>query len=81
MTDNGIGQMLRCRAKQAGLEHLHPHVFRHTFAHRWLADGGQEQDLAGLRPMPEDMSRLVGLGSRGSGRRDLGRDRRAGPGV
>jgi site-specific recombinase XerD len=48
MTDNGIGQMLRRRAKQAGLEHLHPHMFRHTFAHRWLADGGQEQDLMRL---------------------------------
>lgn len=48
MTDNGIGQMLRRRAKEAGLEHLHPHMFRHTFAHRWLADGGQEQDLMRL---------------------------------
>jgi site-specific recombinase XerD len=48
MTDNGIGQMLRRRAKQAGLDHLHPHMFRHTFAHRWLADGGQEQDLMRL---------------------------------
>jgi integrase len=26
--------MLRRRAKQAGLQHLHPHMFRHTFAHR-----------------------------------------------
>src|SRR5262249_5146863 len=48
MTDNGIGQMLRRRATQAGLEHLPPHMFRHTFAHRWLADGGQEQDLMRL---------------------------------
>lgn len=48
MTDNGIAQMLRRRAKQADLEHLHPHMFRHTFAHRWLADGGQEQDLMRL---------------------------------
>ncbi len=48
MTDNGIGQMLRRRARQAGLDHLHPHMFRHTFAHRWLADGGQEQDLMRL---------------------------------
>jgi site-specific recombinase XerD len=48
MTDNGIRQMLRRRAKQAGLDHLHPHVFRHTFAHRWLSEGGQEQDLMRL---------------------------------
>lgn len=39
MTDNGIGQMLRRRAKEAGLEHLHPHMFRHTFAHRWQMSG------------------------------------------
>lgn len=48
MTDNGIRQMLRRRAKQAGLDHLHPHMFRHTFAHRWLSEGGQEQDLMRL---------------------------------
>jgi site-specific recombinase XerD len=48
MTGSGIAQMLRRRAKQAGLEHLHPHMFRHTFAHRWLAEGGQEQDLMRL---------------------------------
>jgi site-specific recombinase XerD len=48
MTDNGIRQMLRRRAKQVGLDHLHPHMFRHTFAHRWLSEGGQEQDLMRL---------------------------------
>jgi site-specific recombinase XerD len=48
MTDNGIRQMLRRRAKLAGLDHLHPHMFRHTFAHRWLSEGGQEQDLMRL---------------------------------
>jgi integrase len=37
--------MLRRRAKDAGLEHLHPHQLRHTAAHRWMAAGGQEQDL------------------------------------
>lgn len=48
MTDNGIGQMLRRRAKAVGIAHLHPHMFRHTFAHQWLAGGGQEQDLMRL---------------------------------
>jgi site-specific recombinase XerD len=48
MTGNGIAQMLRRRAAQAGIEHLHPHMFRHTFAHRWLSEGGQEQDLMRL---------------------------------
>jgi site-specific recombinase XerD len=48
LTGNGITQMLRRRAPQAGIDHLHPHMFRHTFAHRWLAEGGQEQDLMRL---------------------------------
>jgi site-specific recombinase XerD len=48
LTGNGITQMLRRRAKQAGIAHLHPHMFRHTFAHRWLSEGGQEQDLMRL---------------------------------
>jgi site-specific recombinase XerD len=48
MTDSGIRQMLERRAADAGIENLHPHRFRHTFAHRWLAEGGQEQDLMRL---------------------------------
>ncbi|MEU6584002.1 tyrosine-type recombinase/integrase [Nocardia sp. NPDC046763] len=45
MTDNGIRQMLERRAAAAGIDHIHPHQFRHWFAHTWLANGGQEQDL------------------------------------
>jgi site-specific recombinase XerD len=33
---------------EAGLPRLHPHQFRHTFAHNYLADGGQEGDLMQL---------------------------------
>jgi site-specific recombinase XerD len=50
--DSGITQILRRRAEQAGVEGLHPHRFRHTFAHRWLAAGGTEgalQSVAGWR--------------------------------
>jgi len=50
--DSGIAQLLRRRALVAGVEGLHPHRFRHTFAHRWLAAGGTEgdlQELAGWR--------------------------------
>ncbi|MFD6223382.1 tyrosine-type recombinase/integrase [Nocardia asteroides] len=45
MTDHGIRQMLERRAAAAGIEHIHPHMLRHWFAHNWLANGGQEQDL------------------------------------
>jgi site-specific recombinase XerD len=46
--DAGIKQMLERRGAQAGVEGLHAHAFRHTFAHRWLADGGTEGDLMRL---------------------------------
>jgi site-specific recombinase XerD len=42
---DGIYDVLKKRTEQAGLGHIHPHLFRHTFAHNWLTHGGQEQDL------------------------------------
>ena len=41
----GARDVLHTRAAQAGVADVHPHRFRHTFAHRWLAGGGQERDL------------------------------------
>jgi len=46
--NSGVRQMLERRAAQCGIDHIHPHQLRHTFAHRWLADGHQEQDLMRL---------------------------------
>lgn len=48
VTDSGIRQILERRALEAGVENVHPHRFRHTYAHAWLASGGQEQDLMRL---------------------------------
>lgn len=48
LTSNGIAQMLRRRAGTAGIDHLNPHRFRHSFAHSYLAAGGQEGDLMRL---------------------------------
>ena len=48
MTESGITQIIRRRGRQAGLEGLHPHMFRHTFAAEWLAAGGNEGDLMKL---------------------------------
>ncbi len=48
LTDSGLRQILERRAAEAGIENVHPHRFRHSFAHTWLASGGQEQDLMRL---------------------------------
>jgi site-specific recombinase XerD len=48
LTYYGVAQMLERRGDDAGIDHLHPHRFRHTMAHRWLSAGGQEQDLMRL---------------------------------
>lgn len=48
LTASGVGQILERRSTDAGIGHVHPHQFRHTFAHRWLAAGGQENDLMRL---------------------------------
>ncbi|MBW3605479.1 MAG: tyrosine-type recombinase/integrase [Actinobacteria bacterium] len=59
MTTSGISQMLSRRAKLAGIGHVHPHQFRHTFAHAWLAEGGAEGDLMRIAgwSSPEMLSR------------------------
>lgn len=41
----GIAKMIKNRGDAAGLPGLHPHVFRHTFAHRFRSNGGSEGDL------------------------------------
>lgn len=48
LTEWGIRQLLKRRADDADVPDVHPHLFRHTMAHRWLASGGQEQDLMRL---------------------------------
>jgi site-specific recombinase XerD len=48
LTSTGLAQMLKRRAREAGIGEIHPHQFRHTFAHQWLASGGSEGDLMRL---------------------------------
>jgi site-specific recombinase XerD len=76
-TDDGLRHMLHRRGEQAGVPGLHPHQFRHTFAHARLAQGGHETDLmriAGWRS-PIMRARLGASRSRDGGRRG-GREQR-----
>jgi integrase len=48
LTDSGITQVLRGRAAAAGIEHLHPHMLRHTWAHRVKSLGMVDEELKEL---------------------------------
>ncbi len=48
MTGSGIRQMLERRGIDAGIGPVSPHRLRHSFAHQWLAGGGEETDLMRL---------------------------------
>jgi integrase/recombinase XerD len=42
---DSLHQSLGMRARIAGIPGFHPHILRHTAAHRWLAAGGSEGGL------------------------------------
>ena len=41
----GLSQAVEKRAEKAGIGKLNLHKFRHSFAHQWLSEGGNEGDL------------------------------------
>jgi integrase len=43
-----LSRIVADRGREAGIEGLHPHVFRHTFAHRWRSQGGGDDELMRL---------------------------------
>jgi len=45
LTTSGLRQLLERRCDQAGIERIHPHQFRHHFAHSWLNQAGAESEL------------------------------------
>lgn len=48
LTEGSIPKVLAKRAAMAGIGHVHPHMLRHSFAHHFLAAGGNEGDLQRL---------------------------------
>jgi site-specific recombinase XerD len=48
LTSSGVYQVVRDRARLAGVARVYTHLFRHSFAHYWLANEGQEGDLMRL---------------------------------
>jgi site-specific recombinase XerD len=48
MTYAGLRQLIDRRCEQAGLGHIHAHQLRHSFAHAYLSQGGNEGDLMQL---------------------------------
>jgi site-specific recombinase XerD len=53
LTTSGLRDLLDRRARQAGIPALHPHMFRHTFAHEWLIAGWRTREmLARYAPRP-----------------------------
>lgn len=48
LTGDGLYQAVKTRGRQAGVPDVFCHQMRHSFAHMWLASGGQEGDLMRL---------------------------------
>lgn len=48
LTPDGVRWRMDLISEASGVADVHPHAFRHTFAHRWLVAGGQERDLMRL---------------------------------
>lgn len=48
LTDSGLRQLLERRCDDAGIEHINPHRFRHTFAHEAKSRGMSDGDLMSI---------------------------------
>jgi site-specific recombinase XerD len=55
VTTDGVREILRVRGEAAGVAGVHPHRFRHSWAHDYLLAGGQERDLKRLAGWSSDV--------------------------
>lgn len=54
-TTDGVRNRITDLGNRAGIAGLHPHRFRHTWAHDFLMSGGQERDLKRLAGWSSDV--------------------------
>jgi len=55
ISPDAVRERMIVRGAMAGIDDLHPHRFRHTFAHDFLMAGGQERDLKRLAGWSSDV--------------------------
>lgn len=55
LSPDGARERMKVRGAAAGIADLHPHMFRHTWAHDFLMNGGQERDLKRLAGWSSDV--------------------------
>jgi site-specific recombinase XerD len=55
LSPDGARERMKVRGEQAGIKDLHPHRFRHSWAHDYLMAGGQERDLKRLAGWTSDV--------------------------
>jgi site-specific recombinase XerD len=55
LSPDGARERVNVRARMAGIGHIWPHQFRHTFAHDFLLAGGGERDLKRLAGWSSDV--------------------------
>jgi site-specific recombinase XerD len=79
-TAEGVRQMFNKRTAEAGIAHIHPHQFRHTFAHRWKMLGGDSDGLSSIGGWTPGSAMLSRYGASAASERARQAHRRIAPG-